>query len=236
MLAFCFYVGAERVILNHTIDFFAPVLEENGYKVDKKNTVYHFLMIGLNTEGEGQIHIGTLSRSFDNAYSNGNGDAEAARKAAMEALKNDWKEHSGDIIPNFLKKLIWAWQDDNIPYGYFVHVAITNQSDFVQKFVPENVWYRFLGTYMNAIELLYYFAFMLLALIGCWHYRKEELHWTLEFLLLIIFGYFCMILISEAQSRYKCLILPYICPFAAMGINSVKQNSIKFLRSHFPQH
>ena len=227
-LAFGFYTGVKRLILNHTIDFFSDTLNQNNIVVDEKNIIPHFLMTGLNTMGEGQTHIGPLENIFDDAYYSNGFDAEAAAKVAMEALKNDWMEHPGDIIPNLAKKMIWAWQDDNIPFTYFTR--------FAQNFAPKNVYYCFLSECMNSIEQLYYLAFMLFALIGCCHYWKEELHWGLEFLLLIIFGYFCVILISEAQSRYKCLILPYICPIAATGIYSAKQKSVEFLRSHFSKH
>ena len=62
------------------------------------------------------------------------------------------------------------------------------------------------------------------AVIGSIMSRKN-IEFNKEFLLLIIFGFFCLILLSEAQSRYKCLIMPFICVISSMGMEGIERKS-----------
>ena len=65
---------------------------------------------------------------------------------------------------------------------------------------------------------------MLLASVCAFYQARQknvEIDYNYEFLALIIFGYFCMVFLSEAQSRYKMLVMPYLCIFAAFGLDSL---------------
>ncbi len=71
---------------------------------------------------------------------------------------------------------------------------------------------------LAGVAEIYYFLIMLTAVIGTIVQAKNEgINISVEILGLIVFGYFCMIILSEAQSRYKCLIMPYVRIFSSIG-------------------
>lgn len=74
--------------------------------------LYHQLLVGLNTEGEGQIHLGTFSRGFWNAFlENGYSSADTGEHAKRLLIEN-WKTHKTDIPILLEQKIVWVWQDD----------------------------------------------------------------------------------------------------------------------------
>lgn len=209
-LAFAGYGLAERAIIHHT-EQVLPV------SIQKSTSYPHFLLIGLNTQGEGQIHIGNISRSYVNEYFLNGFDADAARKKVIELLKSDWQENKTLILPNLAKKMIWAWQDDQLPLFYF-RTSVGLQPDTWLELLV----YRGICSCLGTVGQFYYMGLLLLSAAGCFLYgRKREIHFQMDFCMLIIFGYFCLMLLSEAQSRYKCLILPYLCILAAAGVAAV---------------
>lgn len=82
--------------------------------------LYHQLLVGLNTEGEGQIHLGTLSRGFWNTFLRNGYDSASAGEYAKQLLIEDWSLHISAIPSLFGQKIVWAWQDDLIPIHYFL--------------------------------------------------------------------------------------------------------------------
>lgn len=218
-LAFAGYGLAERVIIRNTEQALAVSIQ--------KETAYpHYFLIGLNTQGEGQIHIGNISFAYANEYFANGFNADAARKKTFEILKADWQEHTEFILPNFAKKMIWAWQDDQMPLYYF-RTSVGLQPDTW----PQLLVYRMVCSYLGTVGQFYYMSLLLLAAAGCFLYgRKKEIHFQMDFCMLIIFGYFCLMLLSEAQSRYKCLILPYLCVLAAAGAAMVSG----WIKTRFP--
>lgn len=182
--------------------------EVMGIELDESRSIPHFLLIGLNTEGEGQIHIGTMSRFYYLTYLENGMDAEAAREKTYELLRMDWSVN-GRKIPNLIaQKMIWAWQDDTVPVNYF-DIATGNNKDLTWIGIP-----------VVTLTQVFYMIVLIGALIGCiadW----RDICWKKEFLLLIIFGYTCLIIISEAQSRYKCLIMPFMCVISGIGLEKL---------------
>lgn len=191
-------------------------LTENVYGRELSTSVSapHFFLIGLNTEGEGQIHLGNLSREYYKEYINNGNDLEAAKKHAYSLLKKDWSENKDDILPLFLKKIVWAWQDDSRPIVYFNgSVGITADSFL------ESIVFNYSKNISPGVSQIFYFLLLLTAMAGCIIYNcRKCVNYRLEFCFLIVFGYFCLMLLSEAQSRYKCLIMPYLCVIAAVGM------------------
>lgn len=204
------YVGSSSMILNITSNYF-------GMELSTKTAIPQYLLVGLNTESEGQIHVGTLSRLYNKEYLNNGMDFEAAKTFAFDLLKNDWSNNFNEIAPNLAKKMIWAWQDDYIPVGYFLgRVGINLDSR------TELVIYNFMNEYGGLFFEIAYLLIMILALIGGIYFaKKRELVFLYEFLALSVFGYFCMIFIAEAQSRYKCLVMPYIIVMSGFGLNVI---------------
>ena len=206
VLVFGAYTATTKAILKNTENHY-------GLSLSTKTALSHFLLVGLNTEGEGQIHLGTLSRLYWNTYRDTQ-DAELAKEVAQNALANDWSKNWKKLPKHFAKKMIWAWQDDVVPNIYLVDHSGVKASSTVEKLTL-----AFAKKAGFGVAEICYFTIMLTAAIGASVVsRKKEVNFCVEFLELIIFGYFVMIFIIEAQSRYKCLVMPFICIIAAIGV------------------
>jgi len=176
----------------------------------------HFLLVGLNTQGEGQISKGNMSREYYKYYLDNGQDFQGAKQHAYSLLKKDWHENKQDVPKLFIKKAVWAWQDDVIPATYMENcIAETG------KLTHPGLYSWLIKTAPEASQA-YYFMLMLLSFGGIVNYiRKKKVNYDIEFIELVIFGYFCLLMLSEAQSRYKCLIMPYVCILSAMGIITI---------------
>lgn len=183
--------------------------EELSIKLDEGTALPHFLLIGLNTEGEGQIHLGTISRRYYQYYLENGQDSESAKAYAFGLLKKDWAQNAGRLPALFFKKLIWTWQDDIIPVDYY---NSAKGSDFL---APLDIS----GMPVASIAQGFYLLLMGLGLVGMICISRQEIDLNMELILLTIFGFFCLMLIVEAQSRYKCLIMPLVCIIAAFGLD-----------------
>lgn len=187
-------------------------------ELDYGTAIPHYLLIGLNTEGEGQLHLGTKSVEYRTACLNNGMEVAAAREYAYHILKEDWSAHPSKIASLFAKKMIWAWQDDLMPVFFFNRNVGLNPDSPAEKII-----FGFSDNILPSVAQIYYVLVVMFALFGVWYFSKSEIHYEWEFLLLIIFGYWCVIMLSEAQSRYKCLIMPYMCIISAAGMNSMIQ-------------
>lgn len=210
LIVFFAYKAPVELIMRNTEEIY-------GVKLSSETAVPHYLLIGLNTESEGQIHLGTLSRSYYSKYLSNGMDYKAAKSYANDLLIENLKNNKDNILPDLLKKMIWAWQDDSIPVSCF-----TTSLDSTYKYSQHYELFMFvLDDYWSLVHFAY-FLIMFFALIGCIAFaRNKKINLKYEFVALVIFGYFCMILISEAQSRYKCLVMPYIVIVSALGINKI---------------
>ncbi len=177
---------------------------------------YHQLLVGLNTEGEGQVHLGTLSRGFWRTFLENGNDSAAAGEYAKSLLIDNWKHHYAQIPELMWQKMIWAWQDDLIPIQYFlqnIETSVNNQE--LRGLISE---------YDPCISQVMYIGLMGAGIC------RLALHRTIDgikheelFINMIVFGFFCLLLIIEAQSRYKCLVMPMICIQAAVGIDMISR-------------
>lgn len=186
-------------------------------ELDTGSSLPHFLMVGLNTEAEGQYGRSPLSLAYVDAYWQTGQNAEEAKEIAFEALKSDWKNNPEKIPRLFFRKSVWAWQDDMIPVHYFNNTVGLKPDSPLENFI-----YNFTTKYVPSVNQLYYVLLLFFAvLFSIIYFRRRELDFGMEFIFLIIFGYFCLMLLSEAQSRYKCLIIPYICILSSLGIYQI---------------
>lgn len=170
-----------------------------------------YLCIGLNSEGEGQIHLGSKSRFYNTARLAGESEGDATRKT-FEMLKQDWKENAGDLPALFAKKVRWAWQDDMMPARYAL-IALESSIDNADDFFAASA----------ASSQLYYLLIMLLAalfFIGVIR-QKRQLSFGEMLIVLFILGFVLLLFLSEAQSRYKSNILPMVSILSAMGFKSL---------------
>lgn len=209
LLVFAGHKISSSVIISVTSDFYEMQLST-------KTSIPHYLLIGLNTEGEGQISLGSLSRLYYQEYLANGLDYETAKGYAYSVLKEDWKNNSKQIFPNFAKKMIWAWQDDQVPLKYFL-----NRVGIVPDSVEKNFIYGFTTEYAAGVMQIIYISILLLAGMGAFYFAGKKIDYCYEFIALIIFGYFCMIFLSEGQSRYKCLVMGYVMITSALGVQFI---------------
>lgn len=213
------FMFTTNIILAGTSDIY-------NMELDTKTATPHYLLIGLNTESEGQIHVGTLSRQYYQYYLENEMNYDTAREYAYNLLKEDWNNNRTNIIPNFAKKMIWAWQDDCTPVRYFLNSEGINPDSTLEIII-----YKVISSYGYGVSEIMYMLILFLALLGTFYYaKKRELEFGYEYIALVIFGYFCMIFLSEGQSRYKCLIMAYVCIISSVGISFCKDSAKKFIR------
>lgn len=204
----------------------------------------HFIMVGLSYGGEGQVNLGEHSRYYITMRENGVSHDEAFNEA-LEVFKSDWAGHESEIPLFLLKKCIWEWQDDDRPHFFFCYAMGLDKYDGEEygETIQGNV-YQFIEEYGSYIGELYYLMLMLGGLAAsvllvinggdilkmsgadCTdgnsypEYSDAINSGAVGLLLsnLLIEGFFCLTLLSEAQSRYKHLIIPFICILAAVTL------------------
>lgn len=178
-------------------------------KIDASDALPHFIVVGINREGEGQIHLGGMSHLYTNLREVGV-PADKAREETFALIKTDWATHTEEIIPFMVKKEIWAWQDDYAPvrvFGYASGLQDSALTEYIR------------GPIATAAQLGYY-VLMCLSLINGIVSLLDKKGYNLLFVLndMIIYGFFWLTLISESQSRYKCLVIPFLCIMAARNL------------------
>ena len=120
-----------------------------------------------------------------------------------------------------------TWQDDCTPFRYFLTQMGIKPDTFIEK-----VTYKGIASLGVTYAQLWYILSMVLGIVGTvFTLRKKNVDMeNMKFALsnLVILGYFCLTVLSEAQSRYKCLIVPFVCimnAFALMKIYGIFRDS-----------
>lgn len=182
-------------------------ITEKNFDIDlnKVDATPHFFAVGLNRPGEGQIHLGNFSRVYLNDRMNSVPRDEAVTKI-KKIILDDWSNNLSDILPFIVKKTIWAWQDDCIPITYFLTTEGIQPNTEIQKFFFNGI--TRVGSKVS--EILYFVLFFTCIYVCVLLIRTQKFNYILVFSSLIIEGYFFLMFFSEAQSRYKCLIMPFI--------------------------
>lgn len=208
-----FLFFAQKLIVNGITS-----MSENVFDVDLDfaDATPHFLSVGLNRRGEGQLGGGKLAVLYRTERMDGLSLKEA-KAHAIQQIMNDWKGNINDVPKFFVTKTIWAWQDNYIPIKYFLL-----NSDIKCDTPIEKAAYKIIATIGATFSQLWYILMMFLGMLGAaFILRKKNTDIiNLKFLFsnLIILGYFFLIIVSEAQSRYKCLILPFLCIIDAYAV------------------
>lgn len=201
---------------------------ESCFRIDLTNVnpTPHYICVGLNREGEGQIHLGSISRQWASRVASGVSHDRATTEVTRLII-DDWRGNLNKIIPFFFKKMVWAWQADDVPFTYaIIQVGPVvakklgvNKNEFLPKSScicrPEASqrvkWMDVIRQSIQTGAFIWYFVTMLFGVVGvAWYVRTHLVDWHYAFVCLLILGYFCLIVLSEAQSRYKCLIMPYV--------------------------
>lgn len=192
-------------------------------ELDRADSVPHFLSVGLDPDGEGQIHLGRSARDYQNERMAGL-SREVASSRMWSRLKDDWQGRYAEIPSFLLKKTIWTWQEHDRGYWYYHW----NRSR--GKPLPSvlSICAEKICRYGESASLFYYIFVMLFACLAIARIVRESKNGVMVgqlLLALVIFGYFCLMLVSEAQGRYKCLVMPFVFVFAAMGMGSLIRRS-----------
>lgn len=185
-------------------------------KIDASDALPHFIVVGINREGEGQIHLGEMSHFYTNLREIGV-PADKAREETFSLIKDDWATHADEIIPFIVKKEIWEWQDDYGAVRVFGYASS----------LPESTLLEYIrGPVATATQLGYYILMGACLISGVASLLNKK-GYNLLFILndMIIYGFFWLMNISEAQSRYKSLIIPFLCIMAARLIMLCKLGS-----------
>ncbi len=189
------------------------VEQELGVSINHSQ-MSHFLFVGLNTKGEGQIHIGEYNHMDLEFLAEHDYDYELTDQWVREFLRRDWSDNYEDIPALFFSKIQWAWQDDMMPAAYTGQQIDSTNMDSSQVQVIEQ--------YAPSLSQAFYVVFMLLAVVGSIGIRKQHADNNGYFLLcMYIFGVALVLLLSEAQSRYKCMVTPVICILSSVGLETV---------------
>ena len=210
------YTGVKRASLHLTEIMFDT-------KLDYSTATPHYLLVGLNTEGEGQIHIGGESRLYYRKILDEGMTTQQARKQTLELLRNDWLEHRNRVLPLFVKKMIWAWQNDTVPSMYYRTYVIGAPDSFIDRAVFGGI---------ASLSQVSYLCIVIGAMIALGKLNTGSGCNARTVLIgLVIIGYFCVVLLSEAQSRYKYLIMPLLCAQAGIGFSTILEASIRHIKN-----
>ena len=186
---------------------------------DSRNITASMIYIGLQPSGEGQIHLGDNPRLFQTMLEKADGDFDLARQMTYDFLWQDIRENPGQFALLFPQKFRWAWQDDTVP-SYFVW--ITPAGDWVSIFQnPDPISPRLeyiARVILPSISQIFYIALVGFSVIGFLGAVKQRFCFGKFLMSLYSFGFILLLLIIEAQSRYKIMIIPCLCILAAYGI------------------
>ena len=141
-----------------------------------------------------------------------------SKEAAYQLIQEDWQAEQNIIKALLLPKLVWAWQDDLMPLNYISQMT-SNQS--VSILEDESI------TSIASFLEFYYLFLMFVAIVGSIvilvkHLRNQ----SALFATLVVEGFFFIMLLSEAQSRYKYLIMPLVCVVSSVGLCYLIQKRI----------
>lgn len=180
--------------------------------VQDLNTM-HFITVGLNFEGEGQIGHGFAG--YYQKYRDDGVDPKVAKEMAIKWLKNGWAESDRSVSEWMWKKIQWAWRDSVRTYRSCAKGSInedtidTPAAEFMIGYWERNATSQTQLMYMFIVGLT---AVGIVALLK--KYRDND---TLFVTNLYIFGFALLLLVIECQSRYKTNIMPYMDIMAALG-------------------
>ena len=187
-----------------------------GCDLDRSDSFFHFLCVGLDRCGEGMIARSQHAWTYVGKRFAGMSRRESF-SATIGPIVEEWKGHWGHI-PDFLcKKTIWAWQDDVQGFVYYRLNMLHGNAPYsaAARCMP---W---LCRHGASVALVFYGALMALA---CLFAVKSALTASVAerhrrmFPGLLIFGFFCLLLLSESQGRYKCIVMPEMIVFAACAL------------------
>lgn len=205
------------LVRNMLVLFISSISESSfGCKLDSADPIPHYLSVGLDRTGEGQIHLGRNARTYLKDRMNG-ASRPFAEAALHERLLTDWKCHAGELPKFLLQKTIWAWGENAYPFHRYLKPSMDTR-----------MW----APYACSLAMVMYFMLLSMALCSTfWLSNKldREVSVVWVYCGMINLAFFMLLMISEAQGRYKCLIMPYVYVWAAMGFLALENCKGKYV-------
>lgn len=186
--------------------------------VQDLNTM-HFITVGLNFEGEGQIGHGFAG--YYQKQRDAGVDPEIAKEMAIKWLKNGWAESDRSVSEWMWKKIQWAWRDSVRTYRSCAMGSINRET--VDTPAAEYMIDYWSKNATSQTQLMYVFI-VGFAAVGVGVLLKNKKYTdndTLFVTNLYMFGFALLLLVIECQSRYKTNIMPYMDMMAALGLCEV---------------
>ena len=169
-----------------------------------------FIYIGLNPETYGTWNTEAFS-VYSNNVLNCNYDYEKASDLTYQQLIKEI-ENKNYLTPAYFKeKFVTAWENNE--ETYWVNETLIDESPFLKKsswvfafgMLTQNFW----------VVICIFMCIEAVSLLFCSDSNRM-------FICLVLFGFACLMLLSEVQGRYKCVMYPFIAMLAADGIIGIK--------------
>ena len=147
------------------------------------------------------------------------GEASEFSRACYEKVLNDIKKYYYKYPKIFWDKFSTSWgrygrypESAYIEWSFYPE-AILDQTDSETHPLLEN-YYPEISTILGQ----YYFVFMLLAAIGVFKQIKNKINAVMLLNALVIFGFMLVMLLGEAQGRYRSVLFAIISLFSGVGL------------------
>ena len=158
----------------------------------------------------------------------GKTEQDAAR-TVKKAIINDWEGHWSSVFQFLVQKMVWAWQDDNTPFRYLEgqigqaaskprrKTVPTRDKNFRSEMKKPDSTVCCLWRAVQTAALVWYIVFLVCCARGVVQIALSDEGGAARLLvILLILGFCGMMVLCEAQSRYKCFVLPYACVIGSL--------------------
>ena len=159
------------------------------------------------------------AKDFRSSYT---GPAEEFSGACYDEVLSDIKEYYYKYPGIFWEKFSTSWgkygrypESAYIEWSFYPE-AILNQTQSEQHPLTQ-FYYPEISTFLGQ----YYLLFMLFAAIGLISQIKNKINSVLLLNALVIFGFMLVMLLGEAQGRYRSVLFAIISVFAGLGIKYI---------------
>lgn len=176
-----------------------------GAKINRNPTM-NFIYIGLNPET-----CGTWNEEAYSVYKGNVIDCKYDFKKASSLTFNELKEGLQEewyLTPTyFASKFSTAWEDNS--EIWWAYITIKEEGSFLKK----EAWIQAMNTITQNFWILICFFVCVEAIFLFIRTDRNYL-----FICLVLFGFACLMLLSEVQPRYKCVMYPIMSILAAGGM------------------
>lgn len=177
---------------------------------ETKTLASRSVLIGLDlTERSEQWSLSDLNNLFREYVETSDSNIEINMKV-FQYLKDNWKNNPDKIIPSFIDRFIEDWGNEE-GYAYWAFQGITeSQKQLIDSCNKGIIWIidiymiiLYIGTIMACFVLM----------------RKNDIF--VLFNIIIISLFFLMLLIIEAQARYKSIFFVSLCIGGGYGLSQI---------------